>query len=1034
MNIRTAVIGGLGLLGSSWTYAGLTYNKDVRPILSDKCFFCHGPDAANQKAGLRLDSAATAFAALKESDGHAIMPGDLAKSVAWQRIEDSDDPMPPISAKNPLTESEKNILRSWILQGATYETHWAFIPLPAEVPLPEVAEGKILHPIDRFVQKRLSEEKITPAAPTEPLRWLRRATLDLTGLPPTLEQIAAFEAAVLQNPETAYASAVDGLLATKAYGEHMATPWLDAARYADTFGYHSDSDFTPWPYRDWVVRAFNNDLSYRDFLTYQLAGDLLPGATQEQKLATTFNRLHRITNEGGSVWEEFFVDGVADRVNTLGTSILGLTLECSKCHDHKYDPITQQDYYGLFAFFNSINETGVYNHSSICPPPSLQIPTVEQAKAVAEKTTEVKKWEATLAEVAATADARFALWKSQAAKATPIPDEIGRFDFEETNHPLLNRISGPKAYTAEFKTPKYTEGKNGTAALLDGDTGVLFPNFFLKDRWNAFTVAGWFKDTERSPKPVNMITRCYGHDVGYNGFHVLLENGYLETRIFRSWPDVGIGVCSVAQFPKNTWGHFTLSYDGSGRASGIHMYLNGEELQTNITADSLEKQAAKSTIREGHFAIGWIFRGTGFKGGSVDDLRLFERALSGLEIREIAEGPKIVNSEDERALRAYYLSAIDETYRRVLGELESAREALIRAQEPIIEVPVMREMPEPRQAYVLARGAYDAPKTEDKKIGRATIASLIPFPAGAPRNRLGLAQWLTEPDHPLTARVFVNRVWAQFFGRGIVATLDNFGLQGELPSHPELLNWLARDFVQHNWSIKHLCRQIVLSGTYRQRSGGDKALSEADPDNRLLARGPAHRLPAETIRDLALAASGLLDSKEGGSPVRPYDPKNNVKPELSQVHSRSLYSYWRRTRPIPSMIALDRPSLEVCSVKRNRTNSPQQALVLLNDVQYVEAARHLAGTVMQQAQTLDKRLQLAWNRLVGTPSLPEEQELLRALYAEQFAVFSKSPTEADKLLKIGLKAFPAQLNKPEAAALTVVCQAILNSDATIWKR
>jgi hypothetical protein len=1021
----------------------IAYSNDVRPILSDKCFFCHGPDVTKNKARLRLDTAEGAYKALRSGDGHAIVPGKPLESEVYTRMI-SDDPatvMPPPNAKLSLSEAEKAIIKKWIEQGAGYQQHWAFQPLPKQVNLPD-PQGAA-HPIDQFVIAKLQRQQLKLAPEAEPLRWLRRVTLDLTGLPPTLQQIATFEMQLKTDRKNAYERAVNGLLASRSFGEHQAVPWLDAARYTDTFGYHSDSDFTPWPYRDWVVAAFNDNMPYDRFITLNLAGDLLPQASRQEVVPTAFNRLHRITNEGGSVWEEFFVDGVADRVHTVGTAFMGLTMECSRCHDHKYDPITMKDYYGLFAFFNSINETGVYNHGKITPPPSIMLPTAKQENELAKKVQRIRALEARLIALEREAEPRFQAWKSNASRTTPIPDQVGHFTFDEKNAPLRNRIEPPplmfrwKPYQAKLDQPTYVPGPKQTAVKLDGDRGIFLEKFFLIDRWTPFTTALWLKDTLQDKKPVYVWSRCFGHDVGYNGISLELEDGHLEAKVFRAWPDNGIGVRTKERLPRNEWVHISFSYDGSSRPEGLKLFRNGKQLETIVTGSGIHKAAASETIREGHFTLGSIFRGRGFQGGEIDELQLFQRALTSIEIEALADVSPLqqsIQSSDANALKTYYLGAVDTEYRATTKDLTQAREELVRVEDAMVELPVMREMEQPRPAWVLARGAYDAKRSDENRVGRETMAWLLPFPKNAPRNRLGLAQWLTHPEHPLTARVFVNRVWQQFFGRGLVGTTENFGHQGEEPTHPELLDWLCRDFINSGWNVKRLCKQIVLSATYRQQSAGSAELFTNDPYNRLLARGPSHRLSAEAIRDLALSSSGLLDEKFGGPPVRPYDPKNNGKPVLNQVHARSIYSYWRRTRPLPNMIALDRPSLEVCVVKRSRTNSPAQALVLLNDTQFVEAARVLASSCLATETELTARLIMAWMKVTGLRPTAAEQKLLEELHTEQLAYFREDRSRAEKLIKVGLKPTAKDMDAVELAAFTVVCQAILNSDAAIWKR
>ncbi|MGJ8698333.1 MAG: DUF1549 domain-containing protein, partial [Verrucomicrobiaceae bacterium] len=772
------------VLSTSHAADKVTYNTDVRPILSDKCFLCHGPDKKNNKADLRLDTPEGAFAALgKSGNKHAIVPGSLEKSEAWRRIisSDPDEVMPTPKSKLPtLTDDEKRIVARWIEQGAEYQPHWSFVPLPDQIPVPSVEDTAWpQNAIDHFVAAKLETESLDPSPEADPIRLLRRVTLDLTGLPPTLAQIDSFKKDLQADPATAYEKHVDSLLGTIQYAEHMALDWLDTARYADTFGYHSDMDFNAWPYRDWVVKAYREDMPYDQFLTWNIAGDLLPNASREQKLATAYNRLHRITNEGGSNWLEFFVDGVSDRVNTLGTSVLGLTMECSKCHDHKYDPITAKDYFQLYSFFNSINETGVYNHGNISPPPSLLLPTDSQEKDYQLRKEKVTQLESQLTALRRSALSDFELWKTQLTPDTPltIADQTSHLDFEKSSpNPLESRIQPPEENTRKekdgsIKKPRpvrgslapprgekgtivHTDGPPnfGTALVLDGDNGVIMDNFFQKERYTPFSIGLWIKDTLRSEKPSVIAQRTHGHDVGYNGLDLFIQDGYLTARIYRSWPDNGIGVRTLNQLPQNQWHHLTWTWDGSGRHRGFALYLDGEPLETTPLGDKLYKSVNVPTYQTpGRFMIGAIFRGRGFQGGHVDDLTTFDRALTPLEARRLTGQKVDLSTAPSDQLLTYYLENHHQAYRTKLAQLANAYKAVVKREDSFIEVPVMEETPEPRPAYILARGDFNAPRTEDVRVQRDSLSFLIPFPEDAPRDRLGLAQWLTLPNHPLTS-------------------------------------------------------------------------------------------------------------------------------------------------------------------------------------------------------------------------------------------------------------------------------------------
>jgi hypothetical protein len=1038
----------------------VSYNTHIRPILSDKCFYCHGPDEKNNKAGLRLDTPETAFAALKESEGYAITPGNPEQSAVWHRItsNDPDEIMPPPESKLVLTQEEKKRIHQWITHGAAYQEHWAFANLPATVPVPRVSDPAFpswqKHPIDQFVLARLQHENLLPSPESSPLRWLRRVTLDLTGLPPSPKATSTFLADTQKLGEKAYEKTVDALLASQEFGEHQAVSWLDAARYADSYGFQSDQLNGQWPYRDWVIKAFNDNLPYNEFLTWNLAGDLMPDATREQFLATSFNRLHRLTNEGGSVRDEFLVENAADRVNTFGTAMLGLTLECARCHDHKYDPISARDYFSLTSFFNSIPENGLYDHPAKIPSPSLLLPTPEQQQKITQTADTAKQQALDYQQFLLTREAAFQQWlSSQKALEPPIADLHSHYAFDDSPASIPNLAGSPKDIGNAPKLIK-VDGVHGSALRFDGDNGAVFPHAPLLDRHTPFTLSLWLKDPTRSAEPVVILQRTHGTDVGYNGIDIMLENGIVEARIYRVWPGNGIGVRSLTPIAQNQWSQLTWSYDGSSQTAGLRLYLNGQELQTQSIGTKLVKNTSINTYGSGHLTLGQRFRDRGFKAGEIDDFFIYQRALTPIEVKHLHDGESLSQAlkapqANAEVLRPYYLSSMDSQSRNSLSELTQSRLAAVKAEDVSQEIPIMRELASPRPTYILERGEYDSPRHEKNRVQRDTFESILPpFPAQAPRNRLGLAQWLTHPDHPLTSRVIVNRIWQNFFGQGIITTPENFGLQGAIPSHPALLDWLSRDFVNHGWDIKRLCKMMVLSSVYRQKSTYRADLQSRDPENVLLARGPSYRLSAEQIRDLALASSGLLDAQRGGPPVSPYQPgkdlwreSNSMSPAYRQstgkaLHRRSVYSVWKRTAPLPNMSLFDAPSREVCNVARSRTNTPLQALVLLNDVQFVEAARSLASLILQIPESDEiQKMNAAFLRTTGRPPTSKELVLLIELLHQQREHYTAHPDDALKLISLGeSKLQPSDVSPAEHAAFTIVCQAIYNLDATIWKR
>ena len=1030
----------------------IDFNRDIRSILSDKCYFCHGPDQNTREADLRLDS--------RSGAADVIESGELIDRIT------SDDPdirMPPAESKLSLTDQDKQIIQEWIEQGAVYKGHWAFELLPDSVSPPTTNDSTwIRQTLDQFVLAELNDANVEPNSEAAPWRWLRRVTLDLTGLPPTPEEIERFRQALTVAGEAAYADTAQRLLDSPSFGEHMAVAWLDAARYADSYGYQSDKLNTQWPYRDWVVQAFNDNLPYDQFITWQLAGDLLDNPTREQLLATAFNRIHRLNNEGGAVFEEWRIENVADRVHTFGTAVLGLTMECCRCHDHKYDPIPTRDYYSLSAFFNSIDESGVYDRTQKVPCPSILLPTGEQQEDLVNAQRELADAEQAWRDELTLSRQRWNQWMQQAPDHFEIPDlrlslAFDR-DFEDSlkeiyhpsesdrsrtqmpdlvevaDSPIMRLNAASAADAVEVDSPR-------RALALDGERGVTTHGIAPFDRWTPFSVVVTFRETRRVPERSLIAHHTRGTDCGYNGWDLTIENGYVESRMYRVWPGNAIGVRTAEPIPADVWHQLSATYDGSSTAGGLKIYLNGELLETTVLRDEVKKMSNVAVDHGGEFVVGQRFRARGLADGLVDDVSVYSRALTAGELQYLATG----DSGDPTA--EYFASAIDTSARAALQSLTEARRAVVMAEEVMGEIPVMREMATPRETHVLARGQYDAPTNEETRVSRRILSELpLPFPENVPLNRLGLARWVTDSRHPLTARVAVNRLWGNFFANPLVRTPENFGSQGELPTHPQMLDWLARDFIDSGWDVKRFCRHVVLSATYRQDSVMTPAQLEQDPTNRLLARGPAYRLAAEQIRDLALSASGLLNSDRGGPPVSPYQPGgdlwreyNGMSPPYQQsvgqsLYRRSLYSVWKRTAPLPNMMAFDTTSREVCTAKRSRTNTPLQALVLLNDEQFVEACRKLAERVLVSEQDDAGRVKLAFISLAGRAPDHLEQEALVRLLSEERAWFRDRPEDAAGLLALGDATTAADVDTVELAAVTTVCQAILNLDATIWRR
>ena len=1047
---KCALVSAAGLFGFAGLgaeAATLRYNRDIRPLLSDRCFKCHGPDSGSRKAKLRLDDPASAYGPRKDPKEHAIVPSKPEQSVLVRRIfaTDPDDVMPPPASHLALTDSEKKTLRQWIVEGAKYEPHWAFISPAASIPVPDVKDKRWpRNEIDRFILARLEKERIKPSKEADRTRWLRRVTYDLNGLPPTPEEVGAFLA---DQSATAYEKVVERLLGSKRFGERMAVPWLDAARYADSYGYQSDQLSPTWPYRDWVVDAFNQNMPYDRFLTEQLAGDLLPSATRQQRLATAFNRLHRQTNEGGSVEEEWRIEYVSDRVQTFSSVFLGLTFECARCHDHKFDPMTQRDYYSLSAFFNSIDEYGTYDTTTHVPTPSILLPTSKEEKALAEVENALDDKRDKLRQTIANTEGAFQDWLRNSNHEPSIPGLLGRFTFDELVE--TNRFQD-EANSTNKSGPitgnELVAGKFGQEVHFTGDDPLTISNVVKSiEAWDQYSLVFWLRLPESLTN--GLVFHCTeGSDTGFRGTECSLRDGHLFFVIKRFWPGNAIAIQTAKIVPHGEWMQVGVSYDGSVDARGMQIFLDGKRAQTEGVRNHLYKSPG---IAGANFNFGARFRSAGLKDAEFDDLWIYNRPLAEIEMAQLFDGHSLqdaIAATNTEVLRTYYVSAISETIAQARKDRASAERNFFKMRNAVQETSIMEELPKPRDTYLLARGRYDAPKTEATRVSRRTPSFLPPFPTDAPHDRLGLAKWLTEADHPLTARVVVNRYWQMLFGRGLVATPENFGAQGAPPTHPELLDWLARDFINSGWDTKALLRKIVLSTTYRQDSVLRQDLREKDPENLLLARGPSQRLSAEMIRDTALAASGLLDARAGGPPVSPYQPgdlwreSNEMSPAYHQsvgndLYRRSLYTVWKRTAPMPNMLAFDAPSREVCALKRSPTGTPQQAFVLLNDTQFVEAARELGEKMLTDGgKNESEQIAFAFRQLTARNPEPRETKILVGLFDDAKKRFKDEPERATKLIKVGDKKSEPTLDATELAAATEVAQAILNLDATVWKR
>lgn len=1080
----------------------IDFNLQIKPILSDRCFKCHGPDKNKVKAGLQLTSFEGATQLLK-SGKRAVVPGKPEESELVARIhsKDPDEMMPSPESNLSLSESEKELLVQWIAQGAVYQEHWAFVP-PVKRPLPAARPGaEKLGAIDRFIEQKLQQQGLTPAPEAGRETLIRRLSFDLTGLPPTPEAVRAF----VDNPAPdAYEQLVDQLLASPHFGERMALDWLDVARYADSHGYQDDGLRNAYPYRDWVIRAFNQNLPFDQFVSWQLGGDLLPNPTRDQLTATCFNRNHMQTQEGGVVAEEYRTEYVADRANTFGKAFLGLTLECARCHTHKYDPIEHKEYYSLFAFFNSNQDFGIVPYSGEAAPTLLLTSAAAQKSVDSLRALMAPRLQKTAVSEAYKQD--FEQWLSTLKNREQPPAHPYRrlvyVDFEtpadsivwdavnpptaeelkkraeaaekrkkENKMPevpaklsgFLNRDTSRLTRAAVFqgdkdRYPLPTEGKWGKGLHFRGDAQLQLGRALRFEKNEAFSVSIWFK-LLKSGEYGPIFGKSNGDFEGYRGYLCKLnKDGTLSFQLNHVWPANGIDLQTTVPIRPQEWIHLAMVYDGSSQASGLRVYLNGARQTCKIHADNLQRSilhSAKPNYRnwsDQPFLLGAESRES-LQHADMDELQVWHRPLSDLEVQGLYENRDVVRplalkperSEKEtlQLLEHYLWSGQNAIFNENMDSLIALRgweTEILTNQE---EVMIMKEDPFPPQSYVLQRGAYDAP---GEAVTPGTPVKLLPFDRQKyPPNRLGLAQWLLDENNPLFARVMANRYWMLLFGRGLVRTQEDFGNQGDPPTHPELLDWLALDFREHQWDLKRFIRQIVCSATYRRSSVPTPAQLEKDLLNDLYARYPAHRLSAELIRDNALAASGLLVPKIGGPSVYPYQPegiwealatRNAVKYMQNHgdsLYRRSLYTIWKRSAPPPAMLNFDATDRAFCSVRRQKTSSPLQVLVLMNDPQFVEAARVL-GEKMMAMPDANARIQFAFWRLVGRAPRTSELLELRRLYDNQLAHYKQTPQQAAALLDTGEFPRNKDLRTDEMAACTIVASTLMGFDEFSMKR
>lgn len=1022
------------------------FNQHIRPLLGRNCLACHGPDSASREADLRLDTSDGAIGS------GVIVPGNASESELIARIT-SDDPdfvMPPPDSADQLSEEDKHLLARWIDAGATYEKHWAFIR-PRKSPLPEPlgVDNWARNPIDHFVLAKLHELGLQPNDPADPYTLARRVALDLTGLPPNQQLLQEF----IDGTGDSYARYIDSLLASASAGEHRARYWLDAARYGDTHGMHVDNYREIWPYRDWVVRAFNANMPFDQFVVEQIAGDLLPAATLDQRIATGFNRCNITTSEGGAISEEVNVRYMVDRVETTATVFLGLTAGCAVCHDHKYDPITQREFYQLSAFFNNTTQPAMDGNQRDTPP-VVTLP----------KTEFEHEWQQLM-------EKRRSL-RSQLSRSNPAAPHWWPSRERESKHPIASDelllwmplsegedVPSDLPPAAQWATD-HPAGRRGIRFGEGSELSVVLPTLRSDE---PLTVSFWFrtpdrvmemtlfdqtvkiKDDERAEaqRDASKQEKTAGWKITYGvrselTFQLFDSNG---ERLSALLPD------NEGLSPR-TWQHVCVRYSGGQSKSSITILVNGRAVAIRHGSEGFVAATELATAPlkiAGHLPT-----------AGLSDIRIYRRWVNDREVELLRQDYSLLRSlksettwndldaQDHNRLGGYYDEVIDENYRQRAAELAESQRRRDFIYARSTTTLVMQERDSAPRAWVLERGEYDQRREE---VMPGVPGVLSPLREDAPLNRLGLARWLIHSEQPLTSRVMVNRLWQTLFGVGLVKTSEDFGVMGERPSHPELLDWLSVEFVESGWDINHILKLITTSATYQQSEEAAPGRFASDPENRMLARGPRFRLDAEVLRDQALAVSGLLRRDVGGPSVRPYQPTGLwkvvaitgsntaqfVRDSGDALYRRSLYTFWKRTSPPPTMAAFNAPTREQCTVRRERTNTPLQALVLMNDPQYIEAARHLAENALKQ-QGKDQSL-ATWmlTTALCRPATVVDVNEMMAAAAEFRAIFQQDRAVASELVHMGESVPGASLDVTELAAWTLVANTIMNRDDFVNK-
>ena len=1037
----------------------ISFNRDIRPILAENCFSCHGPDPGGRKAGLRLDTEAGLFEKRKD-DPAPVVRGNAVESELYKRLlsKDKDEVMPPPESHKVLKPAEVALLKRWIDAGAPWQRHWSFIP-PEKAPLPSVKDAQWPKtPLDRFILAKLESRGLSPAAEAEPRALFRRLHLDITGLPPKPADVEAFLVDYRADKESALSQWVDRLMHSTAWGEHRARYWLDAARYGDTHGLHIDNYREMWPYRDWVIRAFNANKPFAEFTVEQIAGDLLPQPTEDQLIATGFQRCNITTAEGGTINEENLANYAADRVQTMGWVYLGLTMNCAQCHDHKFDPITMRDYYSMAAFFRNTTQTGSDGNSKDGRSAVLPLPSEEDRP----------RWNALPGLIAAArelretrskeADPAFQKWLSGQTpeglrESLPKKDRALWAPLDEGKGGTGRVIAATESSFGPLPDLKWTAGgKTGSAPLIEAGTVISLGNVGDFAHKQPFSYGAWVK-THKSEHSGGILARMDSKKA-FRGYDLFQSGRSFSVHVVDKYPESALKVSTGPVVKPGVWQHVFVTYDGQGKAAGIKIFVDGKEEKLRVEVNALKPDA---DIRaDVPFLVGQRFGGAVLEGGAVQDVQAFSRSLSPAEVKSLAGFPMLQEAfsvaaekrsgQQKTLLREHYLNSQDVPYQQAdkqLASLESERDA-IKARSPITHI--QEEVKGKRaMANILMRGQYNKVGEEVEALPPAVLHPLV---EEAPKNRLGLAQWLVDPRNPLTPRVTVNRFWQEVFGQGIVQTSEDFGIMGSAPSNVELLDWLAADFRDSGGDVRRLFKLIFTSAAYRQSAVLTPEKLEKDRDNSLLSRGPRFRMDAEMVRDYALAASGLLSPKMYGPGTRPYQPeniwdvvglpggdtRNYVQDKGESLYRRALYTFIKRMAPPPSMDLFNAPSREVSCVRRERTNTPLQALVVMNDPQFVEAARRLAeSALLVSAEDRNKAVDYIIQRVLCRPVSDKERSLLLASNDAFLAHYKQKPEEAAALIAVGESKASALVPPSALAAWTMVCNQVLNLDEALNK-